>query len=134
MLAFTLVVALGVVAGSSAAGRVGVNGDGTRGTATFSFSVVLKAGAVSGPFSFDNGLGTSYSGNATCGSVSGNIAIFGGTATDNSGRTTDAVFEVSDNPDGLIFGTGRPACDTTGFGDPTSLPITSGSIRITGRR
>jgi hypothetical protein len=37
---------------------------------------------------------------------------------------------VSDRPDGMIIGTGRPDCDTTGFGDPAGLPITDGDIVV----
>jgi hypothetical protein len=90
---------------------------------------------VSGPFSWDNGQGLSFTGTATCGSVSGNIAVFGGQVTDSFGWTTNAVFEVSNNPDGIIVGEGSTTpCDTSGFGDPTSVPISSGSIKITGHQ
>ena len=37
---------------------------------------------------------------------------------------------VSDRPDGMTIGTGSPDCDTTGFGDAASLPITDGDILV----
>jgi hypothetical protein len=67
--------------------------------------------------------------------VSGDIAVFGGLVTDSNGWTTNAVFKVSDNPDGIIVGEGSTTpCDPSGLGDPTSLPITTGFIKITGHQ
>jgi hypothetical protein len=129
-------------AGAASAARASVSGDGTRDyqdvnnntfTAAFSFDVLIKGGVVSGTFSYDNGQGLTFSGHASCGSVTSKIAVFGGQVTDSNGWTTNAVFEVSDNPDGIIVGEGATTpCDTTGFGDPTSALITTGSIKITG--
>jgi len=125
---------------SSAAGRNSVTGNGTRDyqdlsgntfTATFSFDVVIKGGNVSGTFSWDNGQGLSFSGAATCGSVNGNVAVFGGQVTDSFGSTENAVFEVSEKPDGVTVGEGSTTpCDTSNFGGP--IPITTGSVKITG--
>jgi hypothetical protein len=123
---------------TSAAGKTSVDGNGTRGTVTFSFSAVIKAGTASGTFDATNPGVWTYQGSVTCGHVvtlpdARAGAVFGGTSTDSSGVTTNVTFEVSDSPDGLIIGSGSTSpCDTTGFGDPTSLPITSGDIQIKG--
>jgi hypothetical protein len=61
-----------------------------------------------------------------CGSFHGNIAVVGGT----SDIGVDFVLMVTDDPDGIIVGTFRPNCDTTGFGDPASLPLSSGFIKV----
>jgi hypothetical protein len=54
--------------------------------------------------------------------VSGNVAVFGGQATDNLGRSFNIVFEVSDHPDGIIVDSNTPTpCDTTGFGERWGL-------------
>ncbi|MGH2757720.1 MAG: hypothetical protein ACRDI3_08030 [Actinomycetota bacterium] len=60
-----------------------------------------------------------------CGWTDGSIAVLGG----HDANAVAWVVMVSDNPDGLIVGNGRD-CDTTGFGNPSSLAITSGDISI----
>ena len=82
---------------------------------TFSGAV---AGA-SGPVLID--------GPATCAWIQGNVGAFGGRSTVSD---TGFTVMVSDGPDGMIIGTGRPGCDTSGFGDPASLPITEGQIHV----
>jgi hypothetical protein len=64
-------------------------------------------------------------GAATCAWIDGNIGVFGGRAD-----WTDFVVMVTDRPNGMIIGTGRPGCDVTGFGDPTSAPTDDGDIRV----
>jgi hypothetical protein len=123
---------------TSAAGRNSVRGEGTRDfpagpSFTFSFDIVMKGDHVTGSFSWDNGQGLSYNGTATCGSVNGNIAVFGGDVTSYD-QTHHVVFEVSDKPDGMIVGDGATPCDTSAFGVPAGLPISTGFIRITGPR
>ena len=66
-------------------------------------------------------------GSVTCAWIEGKIGVFAGRSTATG---TDFTIMVSDGPDGMIIGTGRPGCDTTGFGDPTSLPITGGYIHV----
>ena len=119
-----------------AAGRNSIRGAGTRDfpsgpSVTFAFDVVMKGGTVSGSFSWDNGQGLSSSGTATCGFVNGDIAVFGGDVV-SYGQTHHVVFEVSDKPDGMIVGDGATPCDTSAFGTPEDLPISTGFIRITG--
>ncbi len=64
-------------------------------------------------------------GAVTCARIDGNTGVFGGRAD-----WTDFVVMVSDRPNGMIIGTGRPDCDTTGFGDPASSPTTDGDIHV----
>lgn len=102
-------------------------GRGQRPNVDFAFDAVLGAsGAVDGRASVDVG-GLSFAGDIDCGSVSGDLAILGGTS--DSGAV-EFVLMVSDDPDGIIVGTGRPNCDTTGFGNPASLPLSNGNIFV----
>jgi hypothetical protein len=64
-------------------------------------------------------------GPVTCAWIEGNIGVLGGRAD-----WTDFVVMVSDRPNGMIIGTGRPGCDITGFGDPASSPTTDGDIHV----
>ena len=66
-------------------------------------------------------------GPVTCAWIDRNIGVFGGR---DDATASDFTVMVSDRPDGMIIGTGRFACDTTGFGDPASLPISDGDILI----
>jgi len=66
-------------------------------------------------------------GPVTCAWIEGNIGVFGGRTEP---AETDFTVMVSDRPDGMIIGTGRFGCDTNGFGDPASLPITAGDILV----
>ena len=111
---------------SRAAGADVVIGHGERANAVFSFTAVFTpSGKINGRARVEvPGLG--FTGRIECGSIHGNIAVVGGTS--DSGL--DFVLMLSDNPDGIIVGTGRPNCDTTGFGDPASLPLASGFIKV----
>jgi hypothetical protein len=104
-------------------------GSGERGVVTFKFTVVFTpSGKLNGTFFADN---PDYpniypiTGNIDCGWVAGDTAVFGGTdKTSGEGFTV----LISDDPDGLTFGDGRPNCLTSGFGG--AIPITEGRIRI----
>jgi hypothetical protein len=111
---------------SDAAGADVVIGHGERGIVEFSFTgVFTPSGVVKGWARVETPT-LSLTGKIACGSVAGNRAILGG----RSDTGVDFVLMVSDGPDGIIFGTGRPNCDTTGFGDPASLPLSTGNIRV----
>jgi len=127
--AVTTLGALAVSPSSSdAAGATVVPGSGERGPLGFQFTAVFTpSGAIHGHARI-NIEGDVTSGRVTCGSVDGGQAVFGGTTRDG----VDFVLAVNDEPDRIIFGTGRPDCDTTGFGDPASLPLSSGEIRFVG--
>ena len=115
---------------AGAAGADTIQGKGERDTTSFNFTAVITpAGDAHGHFKAVLS-GTSISGKITCGSVVGNVGVFGGQMADTE---DDFTIMVNDEPDGIIIGTGRPNCDTSGFGDPGTLPITAGTIRVVDR-
>ena len=80
-------------------------------------------------------IGVLIRGDVDCGWVAGTIGVLGGLIDGADPDSPDSYFTVmvSDGPDGLIIGTGRPDCGTTGFGVPGSLPISSGEIVVIDR-
>ena len=99
-------------------------GKGERGTVVFEFKVIQSSSKqVQGHFFASGPFGT-LEGPVTCFSLNGNTAVFGG--------STFTVMAL-DNPfdtDGMIF-RGAGNCNTSGFGDPSTLPITKGNIVVT---
>jgi hypothetical protein len=61
-----------------------------------------------------------FRGDVECGWVSGNLGVFGGLMDGADPAFPDSYFTVmvSDGPDGIIIGNGRPQCGVDGFGDP----------------
>ena len=129
LIAALLVVATSVGGGvASATGADHVRGGGTRGDVTFEFlAVITPSGNATGRVSLS--LLPSSEAKISCGSVSNKTAVIGG--TDAIGRPF--TIAMRDDPDGVIFGSKAFPCDTTGFGDPGSLPITSGYIAVVDR-
>lgn len=101
-------------------------GKGKRNTVTFEFKIIQTSSKlVKGDVFAENpGLWT-VEGTIDCLSVNGHTAVFGGI---NEVTNNPFTIMVSDNPDGIIFGTGSN-CDTTGFGVP--IPIEEGNIVVT---
>lgn len=123
-----LMVAQGQAEASNRGAQV-VLGSGERGSVTFKFHAVFTpSGRINGTFFADNPeFPDRYpiTGKIDCGWVADDIGVFGGTDTTSGEQFT---VQVSDEPDGLVFGTKRPNCSTVGFGSP--IPITEGRIRI----
>ena len=112
-----------------------ITGNGRRESVAFEFHVVLTpSGKVVGRFDSNlmSNIGVLIRGDVDCGWVTGNIGVLGGLMDGADPDSIDSYFTVmvSDGPDGIIIGTGRPDCGTTGFGAPGSLPISSGEIVV----
>ncbi len=131
------------VAGATGADRTsesvwrhsGMLGRGWRGSIFFRFNaVVISNGQAAGWFNSNliDRTGVLVAGQISCGWVSGNVGVLGGLMAGADPGSPESFFTVmvSDGPDGIIIGTGRPHCDTTGFGVPGSLPITAGQITV----
>ena len=121
---------LGGIVPSSAGGADHVKGMGFRGPVEFQFFAVLTpSGNVVGRFHVNfPGFGPSE-GRVSCGWITGNQAVIGGVS--NTGEAF--TLNMTDDPDGIIFGSADTPCDTTGHGWPGSVPLTSGDIQIIDR-
>jgi hypothetical protein len=115
---------------SSARGADHVMGKGFRGPVEFEFFAVLTpSGNVVGRFHINfPGFGVSE-GKVNCGWINGNQAVIGGI----SGSGEAVTLNMTDDPDGIIFGSADMPCDISGHGWPGSLPLTSGDIQIIDR-
>ena len=114
---------------SAAMGADTIIGSGKRGAVEFRFHVVVTpAGNAEGEYYEVNPGVATFRGRVDCGWVSGNIGVFGGVI---DGTDDTFTIMVSDDPDGIIIGTGRPNCDTSGFG--VLIPITEGEITVVDR-
>ena len=123
---------------ASANGADQVKGDGLRGRVAFEFHAVLTPSAkVVGRFdsTLMSNVGVLFQGDVDCGWVSGNIGVFGGLmdGADPASPNGHFTIMVSDGPDGIIIGNGRPQCGTGGYGDPRTLTISSGEIVVIDR-
>ena len=106
-----------------------IKGKGKRGSVDFVFHVVITpSGQVNGKFFAENPGVFTIKGKVDCGSVIGNVGVFGGPV---DGAEDHFTVKVTDGPDGFIFGVNRPNCDTGGFGVP--IPITEGEITVVDR-
>jgi hypothetical protein len=109
-----------------------ITGSGLSKGLPFNFQVWIDHsdvahGTFSGSVPSSAGGALVIEGAVTCAWIDGNIGVFGGRS---EATGTDFTVMVSDRPDGMIIGTGRFGCDTTGFGDPAGLPITDGDILV----
>jgi hypothetical protein len=108
-----------------------MSGTGTADGYPFTFQVWIDHedvahGSFSGKVRGESGP-VLLEGPVSCAWIRGTTGVFGGRSTMTD---TDFTIMVSDGPDGMIIGTDRPGCDTTGFGDPASLPISDGQIHV----
>jgi hypothetical protein len=115
-----------------------ITGSGQRDGVAFEFHVVLNpSGTAIGRFdsSLMSNIGVLFQGDVDCGWVSGNIGVLGGLMDGADPASPDSYFTVmvSDGPDGIIIGNGRPQWGIDGFGDPRGLPISSGEIVVVDR-
>jgi Tol biopolymer transport system component len=122
----------------AASGADMITGNGRRDSVAFEFHVVLTPpGKVVGRFDSNlmSNIDVLIKGDVDCGWVAGNIGVFGGLMDGADPDATQSYFTVmvGDGPDGIIIGTGRPDCGTTGFGVPGSLAISSGEIVVIDR-
>jgi len=120
------------------AGGDEITGKGMRGSVAFAFRVALpQSGKVVGRFdsTLMSSSGVQIRGAVDCGWVKGKIGVLGGLMDGANPASPNSYFMVmvSDGPDGIIIGTGRPRCGIDGFGDPRSLPISSGEIVVIDR-
>jgi hypothetical protein len=130
------------VAGSHVCARLAgadeITGNGLRGSVAFGFHVILpQFGKAVGRFdsSLKGNVGVLIRGDVDCGWVKGSIGVLGGLMDGADPASPNSYFTVmvSDGPDGIIIGTGRPRCGIDGFGDPRTLAISSGEIVVIDR-